>query len=109
MVEGDVDIVDLIADVHSAVVRACMNWIPGLLDGPDCQLLIAWIDIPGTDFCRCLPCYQAGSTGSLSPFHLQRSCSSCLYALLDALWSTMGRVQFRHDDHLGLPTTGVAT
>jgi hypothetical protein len=109
MVEGDVGIVDLIADVHFAAVRICMNWIPGLLDGPDRQLWVEWIDIPGTNFYLCLPCCQAGSTDSLSPFHWRRNCSSCQSALLDAFWLTMGNVQFRHDDHLGLPTTGVAT
>jgi len=41
MVAGDVDIVDLIA-VELAGMWACMNWTPGLLDGPDYQLLIAW-------------------------------------------------------------------
>jgi hypothetical protein len=109
MVEGDVDIVDSIADVHSAVVRTCMNWTPGLLDGPNYQLCVIWNDIPGTNFCLCLPCFQADSTGLLYPFHWRRSCSSCLSALLDALYLIMSSIQSRHDDHLGLPTTGVAT
>jgi hypothetical protein len=104
MVEGDVGIVDWTADV-----RACKNWIPGLFDGPTHQLWIEWIDIPGTNFCLCLPCCQAGSTDSLSPFRWRRSCSSCLSALLDALYLIMSSIQFRHDDHLGLPTTGIAT
>lgn len=62
-----------------------MNWIFGLLDGPNYQLWIVWIDIPGTDFYLCLPDYQAGSTDLLYPFHWRRSCSSCLLAFLDAL------------------------
>jgi hypothetical protein len=40
MVEGDVDIVDLIVGERSAEVLACMNWTPGLLDGPNTQLWI---------------------------------------------------------------------
>jgi hypothetical protein len=84
MAEEDVDIVDLIAGVRSAVVRVCMNWNLGRLDGPIHQLWVIWIYIPETDFCLRLPGYQAGSTDLLFLSHWQRSCSSCLFALVNS-------------------------